>query len=141
MERLHDRPFQDFVAHETHRLILQFKADAPKSMVISSDRCGLLESARLQSAHAMFNGQFTLESITSTVPGTSTNLPPNFAAAEVCCVHVGIGQTVAHGFQSGVEIARVNALDGRPGDICCSDGSRDGSFSCRRARRLTAAAA
>jgi len=22
MERLHDRPFQDFVAHETHRLIL-----------------------------------------------------------------------------------------------------------------------
>jgi hypothetical protein len=21
MERLHDRPFQDFVAHETHRLI------------------------------------------------------------------------------------------------------------------------
>jgi hypothetical protein len=25
MERLHDRPFQDFVAHETHRLIPRFE--------------------------------------------------------------------------------------------------------------------
>jgi hypothetical protein len=36
MERLHDRPFQDFVAHETHRLIplfddlpIKFKAKLP----------------------------------------------------------------------------------------------------------------
>jgi hypothetical protein len=28
MERLHDRPFQDFVAHETHRLIPRFANDA-----------------------------------------------------------------------------------------------------------------
>lgn len=28
MERLHDRPFQDFVAHETHRLIPRFNNDA-----------------------------------------------------------------------------------------------------------------
>jgi hypothetical protein len=68
-------------------------------------------------------------------------LAANLAAAEVCCVHVGIGQTVAHGFQSRVEIARVNAQRRGPGDICCRNGSRDGSFSCRRTRRLTAAAA
>src|SRR5882724_7263483 len=94
------------------------------------------------SAHAMFNGHFTVESITtSTVPRASTNLATNLAAAEVCCVHVGIGQPVAHGFQSGIEIARVHALGSGPGHICRSDGSGDGSFSCRRARRLTAAAA
>jgi hypothetical protein len=75
------------------------------------------------------------------VPRASTDLAANLAAAEVCCVHVGIGQTVAHGFQSGIEIARVNPLRRGPGDICCRNGSRDGSFSCRRARRLTAAAA
>jgi hypothetical protein len=28
MERLHDRPFQDFVAHETHRLIHMFQCFA-----------------------------------------------------------------------------------------------------------------
>jgi hypothetical protein len=65
------------------------------------------------------------------VPRASTDLAANLAAAEVCCVPVGIGQTVAHGFQSGVEIARVNALRRGPGDICCCDGSRDGSFSPR----------
>jgi hypothetical protein len=34
MERLHDRPFQDFVAHETHRLIpvLSTAANPPKRM-------------------------------------------------------------------------------------------------------------
>ena len=98
MERLHDRPFQDFVAHETHRLIPQFKDDAPKSVMISSDRIGLLESARLQSAHAMFSGHFAVESITTfTVPRASTNLAADLAAGEVLIVHVCIGQTVAHG--------------------------------------------
>jgi hypothetical protein len=60
-----------------------------------------------------------------TVARASTNLAANLAAAEVCCVHVGVGQTVAHGFQSRVEIAGVNALGGGPGDICCRYGSRD----------------
>jgi hypothetical protein len=35
MERLHDRPFQDFVAHETHRLIPGFDQDAADSLTIS----------------------------------------------------------------------------------------------------------
>jgi hypothetical protein len=35
MERLHDRPFQDFVAHETHRLIFRFDNDAAESLLIS----------------------------------------------------------------------------------------------------------
>jgi hypothetical protein len=35
MERLYDRPFQDFVAHETHRLIPGFDQDAADSLVIS----------------------------------------------------------------------------------------------------------
>jgi hypothetical protein len=35
MERLHDRPFQDFVAHETHRLIFRFDNDAPELLLIS----------------------------------------------------------------------------------------------------------
>jgi hypothetical protein len=34
MERLHDRPFQDFVAHETHRLIRGFDQDAADSLTI-----------------------------------------------------------------------------------------------------------
>jgi len=37
MERLHDRPFQDFVAHETHRLISRFDNDAAESLMISPD--------------------------------------------------------------------------------------------------------
>jgi hypothetical protein len=32
MERFHDRPFQDFVAHETHRLIPRFNNNLPKSL-------------------------------------------------------------------------------------------------------------
>ena len=36
MERLHDRPFQDFVAHETHRLIPpRFDNDAAESPMIA----------------------------------------------------------------------------------------------------------
>jgi hypothetical protein len=38
MERLHDRPFQDFVAHETHRLIPRFDNDAAESLMISPER-------------------------------------------------------------------------------------------------------
>jgi hypothetical protein len=34
MERLHDRPFQDFVAHETHRLI---PGDSPVSPMKSGE--------------------------------------------------------------------------------------------------------
>ena len=85
MERLHDRPFQDFVAHETHRLIPQFEDDAAKSVMISSESNQVCsESARLQSAHAMFNDHFAVESITSfTVPRASTNLAADLAAGEV----------------------------------------------------------
>ena len=45
MERLHDRPFQDFVAHETHRLIPRFVKAAvdPRDELIgmnaTSDGC------------------------------------------------------------------------------------------------------
>lgn len=104
MERLHDRPFQDFVAHETHRLIPGFDQDATGSLTISpkcmhtSDCCQIDVSARLRSAHAMFNDHFTVESITTfTVPRTSTNLATNLAAGEVLIVYVCIGQAVAHG--------------------------------------------
>jgi hypothetical protein len=34
MERLHDRPFQDFVAHETHRLMPRLDNDAAESPMI-----------------------------------------------------------------------------------------------------------
>jgi hypothetical protein len=37
MERLHDRPFQDFVAHETHRLMPRFDNDAAESPMIPPD--------------------------------------------------------------------------------------------------------
>ena len=39
MERLHDRPFQDFVAHETHRLIPGVRQ---RCSGIANDRAGIL---------------------------------------------------------------------------------------------------
>jgi hypothetical protein len=40
MERFHDRPFQDFVAHETHRLIPGSTTIKP----VVDDRAGMLSS-------------------------------------------------------------------------------------------------
>jgi hypothetical protein len=37
MERIHDRPFKDFVAHETHRLIPRFDNGAAASLMISPE--------------------------------------------------------------------------------------------------------
>src|SRR5262245_20519680 len=67
-------------------------------------------------------------SITSfTVPRASTDLAAKLAAAEVCCVHVGIGQTVTHDSQGGVKITYGNALADGSRDICRRNRSGDSS--------------
>ena len=78
---------------------------------------------------------------TSTMSQATTDLAANLAAAEVCCVHVRIGETFAHCFQSRVEVACSNPLTRGAGNICCRDGPGDGSFSGRWARWLTPASA
>ena len=45
-----------------------------------------------------------------TVPPAPLNVAANLTAAEIRRVHVRVGQTVAHGFQSGVEVTCGNAL-------------------------------
>ena len=72
------------------------------------------------------------------MPRTPTDLAPYLTAAKVSGVHVGVRETLAHGFQRRVKGAWCNALAGRPGDICGSNRPGNGSFSGRRAGWLTA---
>lgn len=58
VERVHDRPFQDFVAHETHRLILQFDNDAAESQMIAPEcllDVSLSQDGRSRSWHRVFH--------------------------------------------------------------------------------------
>jgi hypothetical protein len=58
MERLHDRPFQDFVAHETHRLIPRFDNDAAESLTIAPERLlgvSLAQDGRSRCGHRVFH--------------------------------------------------------------------------------------
>src|SRR6266542_6593346 len=58
MERLHDRPFQDFVAHETHRLIPRFDNDAAESLMISPEcllDVSLPQDGRSRCGHCVFH--------------------------------------------------------------------------------------
>lgn len=52
------------------------------------------------------------------MPRTPTDLAPHLTAAKIRGVHVGVRETLAHGFQRRVKVAWCNALAGRPGDIC-----------------------
>ena len=78
---------------------------------------------------------------TSTMPQAPANLAAYLATAEIHGVHVRIGQAIAYGFQSRIEIACSNALARGPGDICCRNGPGDGTFSGRRASWLSPATA
>ena len=77
---------------------------------------------------------------TSAVPRAPTNRTANLTAAEVRCVHVRVGQTVAQGFQGGVEITCGNALGRGARDICCGDRPGDISRSGRWAGWLATTA-
>jgi hypothetical protein len=58
VERVHDRPFQDFVAHETHRLIPSFEHDAAESLMIAPE-CLLdvspSQDGRFRCGHCVFD--------------------------------------------------------------------------------------
>src|SRR5215470_3511227 len=71
----------------------------------------------------------------------SANLAANLAPGEIRGVHVRIGQTIANGFQSRIEVAWSNALERGPGDVCCGDCSSNGSFSSGWASWLVSATA
>jgi hypothetical protein len=75
-----------------------------------------------------------------TVPRAPLNVAANLTAGEIRRVHVRVGQTVTHGFQSGVEVTYGNALASGSGNVCCSDFPGDVSRSGRWASRLTSAA-
>ena len=45
-----------------------------------------------------------------TMPRAPLNVAANLTAAEIRRVHVRVGQTLAQGFQSGVEVTCGNAL-------------------------------
>jgi hypothetical protein len=57
----------------------------------------------------------------------TADLAANLTAAEVCGVHVRVGETIAQEFQGRVEIACGNALGGGPYDICRGNRSGDSS--------------
>jgi hypothetical protein len=64
---------------------------------------------------------------TLTVSRASTYVAADLTPGEIRSVHVRVGQTAAHGFQSRIEVTWGDALGPRPSDICCSDGPSDSS--------------
>ena len=72
---------------------------------------------------SIFHGSLT----TLTVSRASTYVAAYLTSGKIRSVHVRVGQTVAHAFQSRIEITWGDALGRRSGDVCCRDRPRDGS--------------